>query len=131
LSGPFCFQGAETDLSAKTGMIGFRRIPPKPPGCELCGRLMSALTRHHLIPRTRHRKKRTQRLFEREEARTLILWICRPCHDHIHGVLSEKEMAAGYHSREALLAHPAIRRFAAWIGTKPAGFMPVGRSPKR
>ncbi|MGB5063821.1 MAG: hypothetical protein WBQ37_08680 [Candidatus Competibacter sp.] len=112
-------------------MTGSHHIPPKPPDCELCGRFMSALTRHHLIPRTRHRKKRTQRLFEREEVRTRILWICQPCHNHIHKVLSEKEMEAGYHSREALLAHPTIRRFAAWIGAKPVGFMPAGRIPKR
>ena len=91
---------------------------------------MSALTRHHLIPRTRHRKKRNQRLFEREEVRTRILWICRPCHDHIHVVLSEKEMEADYRSREALLRHPAIRRFVAWIGAKPAGFVPAGRALK-
>lgn len=38
------------------------RIPPKPERCELCGRVMAALTRHHLIPRARHRKKRNQRL---------------------------------------------------------------------
>ncbi len=100
------------------------RVPPKPEHCELCGRVMAALTRHHLIPRTRHRKPRNRRLFEREEVRTRILWICRPCHDHIHGVLNEKEMEASYRTREALLAHPAIRRFVAWIGGKPAGFKP-------
>jgi len=32
-----------------------RRVPPKPDRCELCGRVVAALTRHHLIPRTRHR----------------------------------------------------------------------------
>lgn len=100
------------------------RIPPKPDRCELCGRSMSALTRHHLIPRARHRKKRNQRLFGREEVRTRILWICRPCHDLIHDVLSEKEMESGYPTREALLEHPAIRRFVAWIGSKPEGFKP-------
>jgi NADPH-dependent glutamate synthase beta subunit-like oxidoreductase len=33
-------------------------------------------------------------------------------------------MEASYRTREALLAHPAIRRFVAWIGGKPAGFKP-------
>jgi len=101
-----------------------RRVPPKPDRCELCGRVVAALTRHHLIPRTRHRKKRNRRLFDRQDVRTRILWICRPCHDHIHEVLSEKEMEADYHSREALLEHPAIRRFVAWIESKPEGFKP-------
>ena len=107
------------------------RSPPKPEGCELCGRVMAALTRHHLIPRTRHGKKRNQRLFSREDVRTRILWICRPCHDHLHEVLSEKEMEADYRTREALLEHPAIRRFVAWIGGKPEGFKPSGRVPQR
>ena len=107
------------------------RIPPKPTRCELCGRVVGALTRHHLIPRTRHRKKRNRRMFEREDVRTRILWICRPCHDHIHEVLSEKDMEASYPSREALLAHPAIRRFVAWIGGKPEGFKPGGRATRR
>lgn len=102
----------------------YPRIPPKPDRCELCGRGMALLTRHHLIPRARHRKKRNHRLFGREEVRTRILWICRPCHDHIHDVLSEKEMESGYSTREALLEHPAIRRFVAWIGSKPEGFKP-------
>ena len=100
------------------------RIPPKPERCQLCGRAMSALTRHHLIPRARHRKKRNQRLFDHQEVRARILWICRPCHNHLHEVLSEKEMEAAYHSREALLAHPAILRFVQWIETKPEGFKP-------
>lgn len=99
-------------------------IPVKPAHCQLCGRGLVLLTRHHLIPRARHRKKRNRRLFDREEVRTRILWICRPCHDHIHQILSEKEMEARYHSREALLDHPAVDRFVTWISHKPAGFKP-------
>ena len=105
-------------------MADSSRMPVKPSCCELCGRMMTALTRHHLIPRTRHRKKRNRRLFGRGEVRTRILWICRPCHDHIHEVLGEKEMEVGYRGREALLAHPAIGRFVTWIGNKPEGFKP-------
>lgn len=112
-------------------MTGFHRPPPKPSSCELCGRTLSALTRHHLIPRARHGKKRNRRLFDRDEVHTRILWICRPCHDHLHEVLSEKEMEVDYHSREALLAHPAIQRFVSWIASKPEGFKPTGRGAKR
>lgn len=112
-------------------MTPCRRIPPKPTRCELCGRVVAALTRHHLIPRARHRKKRNRRLFDREEVRTRILWICRPCHDHIHEVLTERELEADYPTREALLEHPMIRRFVTWIGGKPEGFQPSGRAPRR
>ena len=107
------------------------RIPSKTDHCELCGRSMAALTKHHLIPRTRHRKKRNKRLFEREEVKTRILWVCRPCHNHIHDVLSEKELEACYNTRQALLGHPEIRRFVAWISSKPEGLKPGSRSMRR
>ena len=102
-----------------------------PRHCELCARRVEELTRHHLIPRTRHRNKRTRRQFQREELHQRILWLCRPCHNHIHDVLSEKQLAEVYHSREALLAHPEIQRFVAWIASRPTSFRPTSRSWKR
>lgn len=99
--------------------------------CALCRRAGLEVTRHHLIPRMRHRHKRTRRLFEREELHTRILWVCRPCHNHVHTLFTEKELADHYNSRDALLAHPDIRRFAEWIGKRPAGFKPHGRGSRR
>ena len=107
------------------------QIPPKPDCCQLCNRPMVALTRHHLIPRARHNKKRNRRLFDRQDVRTRILWICRPCHNHIHDVLTEKQMEAEYYSRDRLIAHPDIRRFVDWIGNRPAEFRPGRRNTKR
>ncbi len=99
--------------------------------CELCGREGVALTRHHLIPRTRHRNRRVRRRFSRAELTERILWVCRPCHSQIHALISEKELAERYHSREALLAHPGIRRFVEWIRTRPADLKPRGRRRRR
>jgi len=96
------------------------QMPPKTDHCELCGRTLETLTKHHLIPRSRHRKKRNQRLFSREQVITHILWVCRPCHNDIHNMLSEKELEARYHTRQALLAHPDMQRFVAWISRRPA-----------
>ncbi|MEZ5583479.1 MAG: hypothetical protein R3F37_12710 [Candidatus Competibacteraceae bacterium] len=104
------------------------QAPPKTDHCELCGRIMEALTKHHLIPRSRHRKKRNKRLFNREEVRTRILWVCRPCHNHIHDVLTEKELEFSYNTRQALLVHPEIRRFVDWICGKPASLKLGSRS---
>ena len=89
--------------------------------CELCGREIQ-LTSHHLIPRTRHRNKRTQKRFRRDDMQTRILWVCRSCHNHIHNTFSEKELADAYYSKELLLAHPAIKKFIGWIAARPAGF---------
>ena len=85
---------------------------------------MAGLTQHHLIPRTRHRNKRVQKQFSRAEMLTRILWVCRPCHSHIHTVLSEKELAVTYNNRAALLQHPDIQRFVEWIRKRPGGFKP-------
>ena len=105
--------------------------PPKPPACELCQRPEPFLTRHHLVPRTRHRKKSARKRFSLEEMRARILWLCRPCHNHIHEVLSEKDLETRYHSRAALLEHPDIQRFVDWLRTKPAGFKPVSAARRR
>lgn len=87
---------------------------------------MDGLTRHHLIPRTRHRNKRNKRDFSRSEVKNRILWVCRPCHSHIHRVFGEKELEREYNTREALLGHPEIRRFTDWIAKRPPGFSPGG-----
>jgi hypothetical protein len=106
-------------------------LPPKPGNCELCKRTVESLTKHHLIPRTRHRKKRNKRLFSRQDVKTRILWVCRPCHNHIHDVLTEKELETDYNTRGTLLRHPEIRRFVKWIGSKPEEFRPSSRTMRR
>lgn len=92
--------------------------------CELCGRNEPGLTKHHLIPRTRHRNKRVKKLFSRDEMANRVLWVCRPCHHHIHRVLDEKQLALEYNTRDKLLDHPEIRQFVDWLASKPAGFKP-------
>lgn len=75
--------------------------------------------------------KRIRRRFGRDERLERILHVCRPCHSHIHAVLSEKILAECYNSHEALLEHPEIAAFVAWIADKPAGFRSRIRAPKR
>ncbi|RKR04542.1 hypothetical protein C7446_1752 [Kushneria sinocarnis] len=98
------------------------------PVCALCGRA-APLTRHHLIPRSQHGRRRFRRRFSRETMRTAVLWLCRPCHSHVHRVFGERELADSYNTYEALLSAPEIHRFAEWLADKPAGFKP--RSPPR
>lgn len=87
--------------------------------CSLCGRRVSELTKHHLIPRTRHKNKRNKRVFERAEVRSRTVDVCRPCHKNIHAVLTNKELEREYNTLEALQAHPDIRRFSDWVASKP------------
>ena len=99
------------------------RLPPQPDACELCGRA-AALTRHHLIPKALHDKPYVQKRFAKSERITATLWVCRACHNQIHRLFSEKELALTFNSREALLGDERLRTFVDWLAGKPAGFMP-------
>jgi len=87
--------------------------------CAICGR-EETLTRHHLIPRTRHHNKRNKRDFERDVVRQVV-GICRPCHSQIHASLTEKELEREFNTVAKLKAHPGVAKFADWIATKPRG----------
>lgn len=93
--------------------------------CELCRRDVSALTRHHLIPRTRHANKRNKREFTRHDVKKRIAWLCRPCHDHVHALFTEKALEREFNTLEAIATHPEVHRFVTWIQSKPAGFRPA------
>lgn len=88
--------------------------------CATCGR-EETLTRHHLIPRTRHHNKRNQREFDRAVVRQVV-GLCRPCHSQIHQLLSEKELEREYNTVAKLKAHGGVAKFADWISNKPRGF---------
>jgi len=89
--------------------------------CELCRRGVSVLTKHHLIPRTRHRNRRNKREFDRREVRERIALLCRPCHKQVHALLDEKVLEREFNTVEALAAHPGVARFVAWIEKRPDG----------
>ncbi len=85
------------------------------------------LTRHHLLPQSRHDKPRFARHFTREEGRSRIALLCKACHSFIHSIFTEKELEQNYNTLEALVAHPEVGRFAAWLAKKPPGFQPLSR----
>jgi 5-methylcytosine-specific restriction endonuclease McrA len=95
--------------------------------CELCEREGMKLTRHHLIPRTRHSTKRNKKLFSRQEVVERIAMLCRPCHRQVHALFTEKQLELEYSSLDRLLAHPEVAKFVAWIRSKPPGFQPSTR----
>lgn len=91
--------------------------------CQLCGR-ETLLTRHHLIPQSRHRNKWNKKNFSRTAVKSELLLLCSACHKQIHALLSEKELERGYSTLEAIREHPGIREFVEWIRAKPPGFRP-------
>ncbi len=100
------------------------KIPEQPTACELCRRDIAALTKHHAIPRSLHSNKRVKKQFTKEACITTILWLCRPCHNTIHKVLTEKQMAAKFYTIDALLSQTQIHEFILWIKDKPETFKP-------
>lgn len=98
--------------------------------CELCDRTVDEVTKHHLIPRTRHANKKNKREFDRTEVRTRLALFCRPCHKQVHAVLTEKQLEREYNTLESLKAQQEIAKFVDWIKDKPAGTQVTVRTNK-
>ncbi len=88
--------------------------------CGLCHRTVQRLTRHHLVPRTRHKNKRNKKMFDRQEIHSTV-GLCSPCHRHIHTILDNKDLEREYNTLEALKTHPDVGRFVEWVSRKPHG----------
>jgi hypothetical protein len=82
--------------------------------CEFCGR-EKPLTKHHLIPRAVHRKTRYVKEHGKEEMRERGLELCKLCHDGIHDLFSERELADSYNTKESLLSDERVRRHIRWV----------------
>ncbi|WP_089936922.1 hypothetical protein [Candidatus Entotheonella palauensis] len=99
------------------------------PVCELCRREVGEVTKHHLILRTRHKNKKNKKDFARDDVKSRLADLCRPCHKQIHTVLTNKELERHYNSLEALRSHPDIRQFCVWIAKRPADTFVRSRRP--
>ena len=92
---------------------------------------MEEVTKHHLIPRTRHANKKNKKTFDRTEVRTRLALFCRPCHKQVHAVLTEKQLERDYNTLESLKAHDEIAKFIEWIKDKPPGTQVTVRSNRK
>lgn len=86
------------------------RLQPDPLRCPLCQRLIppSQKDAHHLVPKCKGGRETE--------------YLHRICHRQIHALLTETELARQYNTVEALLAHPDVARFVAWVQTKDDHF---------
>ena len=87
--------------------------------CELCNR-SQRLSKHHLIPRALHTKKRFINRFGKEEMRNRGLQLCKLCHDGLHDIFTEKELGWTYNTRELLLADERVRKHIRWARKQKA-----------
>lgn len=75
--------------------------------CELCNRTVSSITKHHLIPLEKGGKK-----FE-------TLSLCKTCHNQIHALFTNRELAVYYHTLESLKRDQKIIKFLRFIENIP------------
>lgn len=102
----------------------------EPHACELCKRTGLELTRHHLIPRKRHRRRSCRQRYDREERQTRVAMLCRPCHSTVHATLDEKALEQAFNTVESLSSHPEIARFVGWVRKQPVDRRVSIRRPK-
>ncbi len=78
--------------------------------CPLCERLIPRTQRdeHHLVPKMKGGR--------------LTVPMHRICHRQVHALFSETELAREFSTAQALLTHPEILKFVAWVKTKPDDF---------
>jgi len=75
--------------------------------CELCNRNVSIITKHHLIPLQKGGKK-----FE-------TLSLCTTCHQQIHALFTNRELATHYNTLESLKKNNKIIKFLRFIENVP------------
>ena len=88
--------------------------PPHDDRCSLCARV-TALTFHHLLPKTCHSNKWFKKRFSKEDMQNRGIYVCRACHNFIHTRFAEKELGRTYNTTEQLLADDKIREFIEWV----------------
>lgn len=95
------------------------RVLPADLICPLCERKIPPGQRdaHHLVPKSKG-GRHTE-------------YLHRICHRQIHALLTETELARQFNSVDALLTHPDVALFVAWVRTKPNDFMERTRKSQR
>ena len=103
--------------------------------CALCKREVPAVTKHHLMPRSRSKKRKRRGQLEHVQntrdasdeiaidlikgearpAEDVTIGLCPPCHNMVHAVLTEKELERSYYTIDLLMSHDAIATFVKWV----------------
>lgn len=75
--------------------------------CPVCERDMWKgvfVDRHHFLPKCKGGKESE--------------WVHKVCHNKIHSVFTEKELAKEYYDPEKVRQHPEMQKFIEWIQKK-------------
>lgn len=114
---------AQIDDDTEENFEPIEEVLPEDLPCELCERTDIELTRHHLIPQSRHNKARTKREFSRHEMKNEIAMLCEACHNQVHEVFSNQELSSHYNTVARLKEHSDIQKFIQWVKKRPSSQM--------
>lgn len=83
-------------------------MPKKPTEqvCELCGREVLNLSRHHLVPR------------EEGGRYGATADLCQPCHSTLHLTFNNRELALVYNTIPALQEAEPLQKYLKWVRNK-------------
>jgi 5-methylcytosine-specific restriction endonuclease McrA len=79
--------------------------------CPLCKRaLADPMSRHHLIP------------LSQGGSGEVTVMMHRVCHNKVHSIFNEKELARDHRTVEKILENEDIQKFVKWVQKKPLDF---------
>lgn len=79
--------------------------------CDVCER-KTRLTRHHVFPRETH-KSLMSKGYDRQSL-SLTIPVCRMCHNRIHSIFTNEQLADSYYTVDLLLEHEEFYKYAKW-----------------
>jgi hypothetical protein len=102
--------------------------------CAICGREMvrgPSVDWHHFVPRSETRRAKRKKGKPEENSKGEVLPIHKICHRKLHSLFTEKELAAEYHTPQAIAAHPDMQVFIAWVRKQPIEYYDNSRRALR
>jgi hypothetical protein len=78
--------------------------------CDLCGREVPRIHRHHIIPRVVWKRLKRRR---KVKGRCPVVDLCGDCGRQVHVLFTENELAGM--SWEELKEHPDVREYVEWV----------------
>ncbi|OAG34100.1 hypothetical protein AYO21_11741 [Fonsecaea monophora] len=82
--------------------------------CEICERDWVPLTYHHLIPKQIHAKV-LKRNWHEERLLNSVAWLCRACHNFVHQMASNEELAREWYTVELICQRDDVQKWAQWV----------------
>lgn len=100
-------------------MASWDEPKPEPVFCPMCERVIpeDQKDEHHLVPKSKGGKN--------------TVCLHRICHDQIHSIFTDAQLAKKFSTIEAILEHPAAQTFVTWVRNKPPEFSDTAKEPRQ